>query len=54
VRAAWETDGYLERLAAGARGAFEALYSEAANYRQLMAIYEQAIEVSQGRRQSNP
>ena len=50
VRAAWEKTGELERLAAGARRSFEALYTEEANYRILLAIYEQAMEVSQRRR----
>lgn len=49
VRAAWEKTGELERLAAGARRSFEALYTEEENYRMLMAIYEQAIDVSQRR-----
>ncbi len=44
VRAAWSTPGLLERLGAGARTAFATLYTEDANYRQLMAIYEQAID----------
>ena len=50
VRAAWESNGCLERLAGGARRSFEDLYSEEANYKMLMAIYEQGIEVSQRRR----
>ena len=50
VRAAWEKAGELERLAAGARRSFEALYTEEANYRMLMAIYAQAVEVSRRRR----
>lgn len=49
VRAAWEKTGELERLAAGARRSFEVLYTEEANYRMLMAIYAQAIDVSQRR-----
>lgn len=49
VRVAWEKTGELERLAAGARRSFEALYTEEENYRMLMAIYEQAIDVSQRR-----
>ena len=49
VRTAWEKTGELERLAAGARKSFEALYTEEANYRVLMAIYAQAMEVSQRR-----
>jgi glycosyltransferase involved in cell wall biosynthesis len=49
VRTAWETAGELERLAVGARRSFEALYTEDANYRMLMAIYAQAIDVSQRR-----
>jgi glycosyltransferase involved in cell wall biosynthesis len=50
VRMVWETAGELERLAAGARRTFEALYTEEANYRMLMAIYAQAMGVSQRRR----
>jgi len=49
VRTAWETADELERLAVGARRSFEALYTEEANYRMLMAIYAQAIDVSQRR-----
>lgn len=52
VRAAWDSDGYLERLAGGARRSFEDLYSEEANYKMLMTIYEQAIEVSRRRREA--
>jgi glycosyltransferase involved in cell wall biosynthesis len=50
VRTAWEAPGELERLAAGARQSFEALYTEDANYRMLMGIYEQAMEVSKRRK----
>lgn len=50
VRAAWEKTGELEQLAMGARRSFEALYTEDANYRMLMTIYEQAMEVSRQRR----
>lgn len=50
VCAAWETTGELEHLAAGARRSFEALYTEEANYRMLMAIYEQAMEVHSSRK----
>jgi glycosyltransferase involved in cell wall biosynthesis len=53
VRTAWETPGMLERLGAGARAEFEAKYTEEANYKMLMAIYEQAIEVSKSRRQKS-
>lgn len=42
--------GDLERLAEGARQAFEARYTEDANYRMLMAIYQQAITVSHERK----
>ena len=44
VRAAWEDPERLERWSRGARAAFEAKYTEDANYEMLMAIYEQAIE----------
>ena len=50
VCAAWETPGRLERLGQGARQSFEARYTEDANYRMLMAIYQQAITVSQERK----
>jgi glycosyltransferase involved in cell wall biosynthesis len=52
VRGAWESKGELEQLAGGARRSFEDLYSEEANYMMLMAVYEQAIEVSQRRRKA--
>ena len=44
VRSAWENPAQLERWSRGARAAFEAKYTEEANYEMLMAIYEQAIE----------
>ena len=44
VRAAWESPEQLQRWSRGARAAFEAKYTEDANYEMLMAIYEQAIE----------
>jgi len=50
VRSVWEKGGELERLAKGARRSYETLYNEDANYRMLMAIYEQAMEVSRRRR----
>jgi len=46
VRNAWEHPGQLERLGAGARAAFEQEYTESANYRQLMQIYQRAMEVN--------
>jgi glycosyltransferase involved in cell wall biosynthesis len=51
VRKAWEAPGELERLAAGARQSFETLYTEDANYRKLMTIYEHAMDVSKRRRE---
>jgi len=50
VRAAWHGEGELERLGAGARQSFEASYTEKANYKLLMDIYQQAIEVSRRRK----
>ena len=50
VRTAWETPGRLEQLGQGARQSFEARYTEDANYRMLMAIYQQAITVSHERK----
>ena len=44
VRSAWESPALLERWSQGARAAFEAKYTEDANYTMLMEIYEQAIE----------
>jgi glycosyltransferase involved in cell wall biosynthesis len=44
VRSAWENPALLERWSQGARAAFEAKYTEDANYTMLMEIYEQAIE----------
>jgi len=52
VRMAWEKTGELEHLATGARHSYEEMYNEAANYRMLMTIYEQAIEISRQRRDS--
>lgn len=46
LRTAWHTPGLLAQLGQGARTEFESQYTEAANHRQLMAIYQQAIEVS--------
>jgi len=50
VRTAWNTDGALQRLSTGARNSFEALYTEEVNYRLLMEIYQQAIEVGRRRK----
>jgi glycosyltransferase involved in cell wall biosynthesis len=44
VRSAWENPALLERWGQGARAAFEAKYTEDANYAMLMEIYEQAID----------
>ena len=46
VQAAWGTDGLLERMGKGARAEFETRYTEDANYRMLMAIYDDAIAAS--------
>lgn len=51
VRKAWVAPGELERLAAGARQSFETLYTEDANYRMLMEVYEQAMDVSKRRKE---
>jgi glycosyltransferase involved in cell wall biosynthesis len=45
---AWERPEYMKRLGDQARAEYEAKYTAAANYRQLMAIYEEAI--AQGHR----
>lgn len=50
VRTAWDSPGELLRLAAGARRSFETLYTEDANYRMLMAIYQQAMEACHKRK----
>jgi glycosyltransferase involved in cell wall biosynthesis len=52
VQIAWNKNGELERLGAGARQSFDALYTEQGNYKLLMDIYQQAIEVSQSRKPS--
>ena len=46
LRTAWHTPGLLAQLGQGARAEFESKYTEASNHRQLMAIYQQATEVS--------
>jgi len=51
VRNAWQNEGVLQRLGRGARYSFETLYNEDANYRILMDIYDQAIDVSNGRKE---
>jgi glycosyltransferase involved in cell wall biosynthesis len=43
VQTAWKSKGLLERLAQAARVEFETKYTEDANYRMLMAIYEDVI-----------
>lgn len=50
LRQAWCTPGLLEQLGRGARAAFEAHYTEDANYRTMMLIYEKAMKrnASQG------
>lgn len=50
VRAAWHASGLLERLGKGARLEFETKYTEEANYKTLMSIYESAIAVSKENR----
>ncbi len=50
VQTAWETQGKLEHLAAGARTSFESLYTEDVNYRRLMEIYQQATEIGRARK----
>ena len=48
VRSAWKNPGLLQRWSRGARAAFEAKYTEYANYVMLMEVYEKAIGL-QGR-----
>lgn len=50
VQEVWAAPHLLERLAKGAKQTFEAEYTEDANYRLLMAIYEQAIGVNKYRK----
>lgn len=52
VREAWGTEGCLEKLGAGARMAFETLYTEDANYTILTEVYRQAIAVQQERKRA--
>jgi len=47
VRSAWETSGLLEQLGQGARVEFEANYTEEANYKILMNIYDAAVIANQ-------
>lgn len=44
VRKVWENQGLLERLGLGARSEFEAKYTEEANYKILMDIYQKATK----------
>ena len=44
LRKAWRTPGLLVQLGHGARAAFEANYTEDANYRMMMMIYEKAMK----------
>ena len=49
VQTAWKSNGLLERLARAARAEFETKYTEDANYRMLMAIYQDAIASREAR-----
>lgn len=44
LRLAWQTPGLLAQWGQGARAAFEANYTEAANYGMLMGVYEKALQ----------
>lgn len=50
VQSVWNEEGELERLAAGARRSFDTLYTEEVNYKKLLDIYQQAVEVGQSRK----
>ena len=50
VRKSWESKGELERLATGARYSFETQYTDITNYKLLMEIYQNAMEVSRKRK----
>lgn len=52
VREAWITEGFLEKLGADARKAFETFYTEDANYTILIEIYRRAIAVQQERKKA--
>ncbi|MDX2416350.1 MAG: glycosyltransferase family 4 protein [Xanthomonadales bacterium] len=52
VKTSWECEGKLEQLASGARQSFESMYTADINYRRLVEIYEQAVEVSRARKTS--
>ena len=51
VQSTWNDEGVLEQLAAGARRSFDTLYTEDVNYKKLLEIYQQAVEVSQTRKE---
>lgn len=53
VRNAWEAPHELERLAIGARKSFDSLYNVDSNYRSLIKVYENAIDVSRRRMEGN-
>lgn len=50
VKQIWETEGALEKLAVGARQAFESKYTEQKNYHLLMDIYQNAMDVNRTRK----
>ena len=43
VKSAWSEPGKLEKLGQAARMTYESRYTESANYRSLIAIYESAL-----------
>jgi glycosyltransferase involved in cell wall biosynthesis len=47
IRKNWMSEGIMTRLSRGSRDSFERLYSEDANYRILMSIYEKALLANQ-------
>lgn len=49
VQSVWGSGNILQRIAQGSRRSYERLYTEKANYDQLMAIYKHAIDVNKKR-----
>jgi len=51
VRTVWEKSDMLERLGTGARAEYESKYTEEANYKMLMGIYEKVISTKRENRE---
>ena len=50
IRAAWTSNGFLQRLSIGARASFESQYTDEINYETLMKIYDSAMQTAAVRR----